>query len=226
MSELAVLIPTLGRAERLLGLLENIHAVTQTPHEVYFIAEKGDPETVKTLLDSSAVLIHGSYGSCAKAMNEGYRISTEPYVFTGNDDLRFHEGWDTAALEALEDGKHVCGTNDGNNRMTCFALVRRSFIESQSGVFDKPDTLWHEYQSQYCDTELADYAQHRGVWTEAPESLTEHLHWEFGKGDRDHPNYVKGRALCEADHRTFVERRKRWLAMQSPEPQASSAPTS
>lgn len=213
MADLAILIPTLGRADKLVPLLANIAATTETPHTVYFVMERTDTASHEALRGIDAVRVIGDFGSCAKAMNAGYRRSSEPYIFTGNDDLWFRPGWDLAALAALEEpGKHVCGTNDAHGRMTCFAMVERAYIEEHSGVFDQPATLYHSYASQYVDTEFADFAKARGVWTEAPDSITEHQHWEFGKADRDHPNYLKAHETCAADHATYLARKPQWEA--------------
>lgn len=211
MAQIAVLVPTLRRADKLEAIAENVHAATKDPRLV-FIAEHTDLETVEALhnLKDAATCIIGDYGSCAAAMNAGYRGSTEPFVFTSNDDILLHEGWDEAALAVMSDTTHIVGTNDGNGRMTCFALARRAYIEAESGVFDKPNTLWHEYTSQYPDTELADYAKFRGVWGEAPDSLTLHQHWEFGLADPDHPNYLKAKATVAADHAIYAQRRHQW----------------
>jgi hypothetical protein len=210
---LAILIPTVHRADKLQGILDNAHEVTTVAHQVYFIAESSDEPTKRALKDLAGdhVAVFGEFGSCARAMNAGFQASTEPFVFTGNDDLWFHPGWETAAINQLEQtGLAACGTNDGNGRMTCFAMVRRSYIESNSGVFDQPETLYHDYQSQYVDTEFADYMKARGQWTEATESLTEHLHWEFGKADGGHQNYQKARETCSADEAIYRARRPLW----------------
>lgn len=210
MAELAVLIPTYGRAEKLAPLIENIGENTAISHRIYFGVEYGDTETRDALAPFDVTTVFGDFGSCARAMNACYLASVEPFVWTGNDDSWLHEGWDLAALDALTGSKHICGTNDGNDRMTCFALIRRSFIEQHSGVFDRPNAIYHEYASQYVDTELADYAKHRGVWTEAPDSLTEHLHHEFGKADASHPNYQKAQATCADDHAEYLRRKPLW----------------
>lgn len=214
MTAIAILIPTVHRPDSLQAVLNSAHAATASEHRVYFIAEAEDRPTRGALkrLRGDHTDIVGDFGSCARAMNIGFEHSTEPAVFTGNDDLRFTEGWDTAALEAL-DRHPIVGTNDGNGRMTCFAMVRRSFIEQHSGVFDEPGTLYHPgYLSQYVDTELASYARHRGVWGEAPAAVTVHLHWEFGLADRDHPNYHKAQETCGEDHRRYEQRRQEWQA--------------
>lgn len=217
MAELAIVVPTRYRANKLAALIENIHATTETSHRIYFVVEEGDTETLDVLEglcghDVYAVILEGK-GSCTISTNAGYRYSLEPFVFLANDDVRFHSGWDTAAFAVMnENGAHLVGTNDGQGRYDCFVLLRRSYIEEHSGVFDRDNAVHHEYHHNYGDTELAEYAKHRGVWADAPDSLTEHVHWLFDKADPDHPNYAKARATEQEDRDTFIARRRQWQA--------------
>jgi glycosyltransferase involved in cell wall biosynthesis len=214
LAELAILIPTRRRAHLLEPLVANVHQATKTSHRIYFIAQESDEETFEVLerLTSPDVIavFTGDLNSCAKSTNAGYRASTEPFVFTGNDDVIFHDNWDLAALSKMNSVTHVVGTNDGHGRMSSFALVRRAFIEEHSGVYDRPNTLFHEYLHNYPDTELAEYAKHRGVWDEAPEAVVEHMHPDFGKADPLHANYVQSRETVAEDYRTYLNRKKAW----------------
>ena len=45
MAEIAVLIPTVHRADRIENLLGNVYASTATDHVVYFVAENSDAAT-------------------------------------------------------------------------------------------------------------------------------------------------------------------------------------
>lgn len=203
---IAIIIPTLNRAHKLPALLQNIKEVTKTPHRVYFVIEKTDEKSSATLDGLDCETVVGSYGSCAKAMNAGYLTAQEPYVFTGNDDLKFKEGWDTALLEAAKKFP-IVGINQGDGKTTCFTLVERKFIEENSGVYDKPNALYHEYGSQYCDTEHADYAKARRVWGEVGEPLIQHEHPTFGMGEHDQ-TYEKNGKSYEQDMQTYQRRRK------------------
>lgn len=209
---IAVLIPTVNRAEALPDLLENIREATETPHRVYLIVENSDAETCDKLwhLKGDHIAVFGNFGSCAKAVNAGYLASTEPFFAVANDDCRFHEGWDTKALAHFSGDTHIVGLNDGSGDCKCFTLARRSFIEEHSGVYDKPNTVYHTYQSQCCDTEFAHYAMLRGVWDEAHDAVLEHIHWRFGKADPEHPNYERARATNGEDLAEYNRRRPLW----------------
>lgn len=207
---IAIIIPTYLRADRLQALVDNIHAATVSVHQVYLILEDADDASVQVAAGLDAISIVGEYGSFAVAANAGYQLTCEPLVMFGNDDIRLHDGWDEAATAKLSDSIHVVGLNDGSSDCNCFHLMRRSFIKEHSGVFDKPNTVYHEYASQCPDTELTHYAMLRGAWAPAQDAVCEHVHWRFGKADRDHPNYVKAAATNGDDLRVYNERREQW----------------
>lgn len=208
MSILAILLPTLNRSEVLPDLIDQIAANTGTPHKVYLGIETPDEATKKVSETLDTIDVIGYHGSCAAAYNSTFQASEEPYCFLANDDLEFPKGWEVEALSLIDDTP-IVGVNEGHGRMTCFAMVRRSYIEEHSGVYDKPATLVHPYRSQYVDTELAEYAKHRGVWGEAHAGVI-HRHWEFGDADASHPNYQKAQEHLAADHATYEHRKREW----------------
>ena len=210
-AQLAVIVPTVNRADKLAPLVADIHANTTTPHRIYLVMEHWDTDSIDAAKPLDTVDVIGSFGSNAAAVNGGYRASREPFLALVNDDCRFTPGWDTAALEHMSLTTHIVGINQGNGVCTSFSMVRRAFIQQHSGVFDKPDTLYHEYVSQFPDTEFAEYAKHRGVWEDAPESVIEHLHWTFGKSEMD-ANYEKAVATYGVDQPVYEERRRQWTA--------------
>jgi hypothetical protein len=209
-SEIAVLIPTLGRADALASLVENIHSATHSSHRIYLVIEDDDAASIGAAQKLDAIRVLGRFGSCARAVNEGYRVSTEPYFAVGNDDCNFQDGWDVKALAHFNDTVQIVGLNDGSGDCKCFSIARRSYIRKHSGVYDKPDTPYHEYTSQCVDTEFAHYAMVRGVWADAHDAVLEHVHWRFGKADASHPNYVKARESNAADLETYARRRPHW----------------
>lgn len=211
MSEIAIICPTLGRAEKLAGLVANIEAATFAPHTIYLVMEASDKESIWAARNLPTIDVLGTFGSCAIAVNAGYRASDEPLFAVINDDCRLHEGWDIAAKAKLSEAVHVVGLNDGSGDCNCFHLARREFIDEHSGVFDAPATVYHPgYRSQCVDTEFTFYAQLRGVWAAAPDAVCSHEHWRFGKADRNHPNYVKAAATNAEDLAEYNRRRDEW----------------
>jgi glycosyltransferase involved in cell wall biosynthesis len=211
-ADVAVLVPTVNRADMLEAVVQSIHDCTMNSHHVYLIMEASDKESRAVARRLKARSVVGFYGSNATAVNAGYWASVEPFVAIVNDDCRFTPGWDVTALSYMSYTTHIVGINQGDGRCTSFSMVRRKYIEEHSGVYDQPNTLYHPYLSQFPDTEFAEYAQHRGVWADAPDSVIEHLHWVFGKGDAYHPNYVKARDTFAADQAVYEERRRQWVA--------------
>lgn len=215
MADLGILIPTLRRSEKLAGIVRDLRENTATPFRVYFIAEEWDEPTfdvLEELADEQIVAVIGDYGSCAKAYNAGFKAATEPHLFLGNDDLDWPEGWEIPALDLVKSGTPIVGVNEGHGRLTCFSMVERDYILRESGVYDQPSTLCHPYASQYVDTELADYAKHRGVWGETLEGGVIHRHHEWGEADPNHPNYVKARQTVQQDYELYRRRREAWEA--------------
>ncbi len=213
----AVLVPILGRPHRITATFENITEATPEPHRVLFVATKGDTATV-ALLEAGDVdhLIVDPPGSYAQKINAGYRATDEPTLYMAADDLHFHDGWLTAALDRLAGGIEVVGTNDLGNPRTlrgehaCHNIFTRSYIETRSGVVDQPDTVLHEgYRHAFVDDEFVGTAQHRGVWAFAPDSIVEHLHPFFGKGDMDR-TYRIGQSHNTAGLRLHRQRRHLW----------------
>lgn len=147
MGEVAILIPTLGRADRLLPLLGNIAAVTP-PHayQVVFILDQADDESRQRCAQMlsnfrgkgmegkvGVLLCDGTY---PEKINAGVAATTEPWVLLTADDVVFHPGWweateqlrdvgqvevrrgDQAPGDGTEHGVGVIGTNDLHNPAT------------------------------------------------------------------------------------------------------------
>jgi hypothetical protein len=192
------------------ALVENIHDATETEHRVYLVMEHDDTDSILAATKLDTVDVLGEFGSCSVAVNAGYRASDEPFVAIANDDCVFHRGWDTAALAKFSETVHVVGMNDGLGDCKCFPMVRRSFIEQHSGVFDRPNTIFHTYKSQGPDTEFTFYAMLRGVWDAAPDAIVEHRNWRNGAADPDHPNYLKARDTILEDLAEYNRRAPLW----------------
>jgi hypothetical protein len=219
MSSVAVLIPTVNRAEKLAPLVARFRAVATVPTGLYLATDHDDVATREAFKlldgDDDVTTIVGDFHSVTKGTNAAWAaVRDEKFALTCNDDVWPEDGWDRAALDALgEKGKHVCGVNDGHDRMFSFCLVRCSYIRQHSGVYDEPNKLFHDgYLSQYPDTELHEYAVARGVWTEAPGAVIRHVHHDFGDADPNHPNYVKARGAAMGDFQTYRRRLPHWQA--------------
>lgn len=180
----AILIPTLGRAHKLAALIDNIREVTHTPHEIYFMTS--DDDSIEVIKGKGAVHIPdvGRTDFVART-NALYHATYEPYVFTGSDDVLFHDKWLDRLLKYTP-YYSVIVPSDGLNPNGTLALISRKYIEEQSGCVDVPNTIFHpEYRHGFSETELFETAKRRGVFKYCSSSLVEHLHPDAGKSEVD-----------------------------------------
>ncbi len=216
-ADLAIIVPMLGRAHRVAPLVESIRAATPAAR-VVFCTSPGDT-AVERAVDATgyerltvAKLRHGDW---ARKINAGYRHTTEPYLFTGADDLCFHVGWYEAALARLGPGIGVVGTNDlGSPRVmrgdhATHVLVTRAYAD-EHGTIDGPGAVVAEcYPHEYVDDELVGTARYRGAWAFAVDAHVEHLHPDWGKAPTD-PLYQQQRHRMRLGRRLFLARSRRW----------------
>jgi len=190
-------------------LIESLKAATPEPHRLIFVATDSDQAEMDAI-DAAGVerftIPGNALGDYQMKINYAYRHSTEPFLFTGADDLDFHPMWLTRALERMADPKiGVVGTNDlGSPRVmagihSTHSLVRRAYID-EFGTIDEPRKVLHEgYAHEFCDDEFVQTARFRSAFVHAADSLVEHLH----------PNWKKARsdALYERQSRRMYQGR-------------------
>lgn len=183
-----------------------------------FIGTVGDSDVIDAVHDAGAaleLLDPNPVGDYARKINHALRISDEPFIFTGADDLRFHPGWLPAALRRMESRRiGVVGTQDlGSPRVIAgmhatHFLIRRGYAE-HCGTIDEPGKIFHEgYPHEYVDDELIGTARKRNAWEFADDSIVEHLHPDWGKADRDELYDAQGERM-RAGRKVY--RRRRWL---------------
>ena len=109
----------------------------------------------------------------------------------------------------------MVGTNDLGNRGTAngrhatHMLVTREYVE-RHGTIDEPGKFYHEgYPHELVDDEAVQTARARGAYAHAPDSIVEHLHPLWGKGEWD-PLYMQIRARIEEGRVLFQPRRQLW----------------
>lgn len=210
---LDILIPVLGRPQRVGPLLDNISATTDVPHRVLFLCSVGDEDEIAAVSETGAnyLLLDAppANGQFAKKINLGFRETSQEWLFLAADDVLFHPGW---ASIALRHAVHVISTNDRANYfvrqglLAVHPLVRRTYIEEQGGSLDGPGSIYHEgYSHNFVDCELSVIARHRGVFAFARDSVVEHLHPAFGKAEND-DTYLIGFRDFEQDRELFCRR--------------------
>jgi hypothetical protein len=216
---LAVLVPVLARPQNVEKVTRSVWQTTPAGTTLLFIASPGDEAELAELerVGVEYVVYEGNY---AAKINEGASMTTEPYIFTGADDLRFHPGWYEAALAKMTDGVEVVGTQDLCNprviqgKHATHFLVSRFYYE-QWGTLDERPAIFHEgYPHEYVDDELIGTAKMRDAYAFANDSVVEHLHPLAGKAPTD-PLYEASAARMKAGRALFRKRRRLW---QTPAP--------
>ena len=240
MSEIAILVPVLRRPHRVAPTMGSVAAATTVPHRLLFIASPGEDAEVDALERAGADFVVVDWepgpGDYARKINHGYRLTEEPYLFTGADDLAFHPRWAEEALARMTGRVGVVGTNDlGNPRVmrglhSTHSLVRRAYADER-GTVDGPGAIYHEgYPHEYVDNELVGTAKHRRAWAFARRSFVEHLHPNWGKAPSDEsyaaePERIHlSRQVYESRRHLWGERRARQAPPAQRAPRRSSAP--
>lgn len=219
---ITVIVPTFGRAGRMAAVAADIHDHTAAAHEVLFVTEDDDRESCAAaagLAQAGAArwVRNERSRNYAGAVNTGARHAAGDMLFTGADDLRFHPGWDMAALAVMRPPVRVAGTNDLGNpdvlagQHATHYLIDRAYTDGPGGVADGPPgmVLFEGYDHNWTDTEFIATARHRGVFAACPEAVVEHMHPVHGKGEPD-PTYAKGSARHREDGEIFHSREHLW----------------
>lgn len=223
MAELAILIPVLDRPHRVPELVTNIGVTTVVDYHVYWLCTSGllnEEAAIQDYADWDVTDISfappRSRGDYARKINEAFRSTTEPFLFLAADDLRFHAGWDTAALAEFDDPTvGVVGTQDmGNSRVlrgehSTHSMVRRDYID-EFGTIDGPgEVLYEGYPHEFVDDEFVETAKWRGAFKFCHNSVVEHLHPLWGKAPSD-KTYRGQQHRMRIGRAIYNKRRHRW----------------
>lgn len=209
---IGIYVPTLGRPASAQRLVDNVREATDSTWEVVFVVEPGaDGDREACEATGCRTLENAEPGKYANAIQTAYEASEHEYFICANDDFDFKPHWDTEALREMVDGVDVVGIHDGapGCSFSTIALVRRSYIEEQSGVVDMPRRVQYPYHHNFVDTEFFWTAYARGVIAIAPTSVVVHRHPDWGYATYDE-THRKGQAMIGEDHRTFVSRQHLW----------------
>lgn len=213
---LGVYIPTLGRANKLQAVADNLKENTKSPYKLYWCVEEHDTDSIdKALATGAKVIINKRKPTYSDALQEIYEQTDEEIFLWGNDDFYFLPNWDEQPLEMMEDkGISVLGLHDGNpkTKYWSISLVRRKYIEEQSGVVDMPNRVLYPYNHNYVDDELAGTAISRGVWAACMTPCILHQHHSFKwLGDFPHDaTYAKNDKKFAEDSEMYNIRVRLW----------------
>lgn len=223
MSELShdpvlILIPVLKRPHRVAPVVASIRDTTPPPYRILFLCTDEDTTQIAAVQQSNCdYLLCGPRlpGDYARKINRGYRESTEPLLFLGADDLIFYPDWLPNAIHHLSNRIQVVGTNDlGNPRVqagrhSTHTLLTRAYADNH-GTIDQKHRILHElYDHTFCDDEFVHTAIARGMFAHAHDSIVEHLHPNWGKGEMDEVYQIAEDSL-RSGRQLFNSRRLLW----------------
>jgi hypothetical protein len=224
-TEIAVVVPVLGRPGHAQPLADSLAAATTVSYRLVFVCSPLDVEQQLACLATGADVLVTDWvsgrGDFAMKINAAYRATSEPYLFQAADDVRFHPHWDVEALAAITagGGYGVCGTNDDANPSvkaglhSTHSLIARWYIDECGASADGPGSVFAEaYWHQWCDVELVELARLRGCFTFAARSVVAHAHPIWKTADDD-ATYRKGALHVRDDQRLFQQRRRAWEAV-------------
>jgi glycosyltransferase involved in cell wall biosynthesis len=208
-TDLAIIVPVLGRPQRVKPLLANIRETTPDAR-VLFLPDRDDWKE-RLALDKAGAWYLNCDGGYAHKIRQGIVHTSEPLVFAAADDLEFQPGWFEAAGKYLTDGVQIVGVNDllprARQHATHF-LMTREYAELPT-IDGGPGPFFDGYAHWYCDDELIGTARKRGAYAYAEDSRVKHLHPAGGRAEDD-DTYRKGRERRRLDRRIYMRRRHLW----------------
>jgi len=212
----AILVPVLNRPQNVEPLIGSIETTTDVSFRIVFLVDEGDAEEAAAVHLAEArheavQSIEGQLGNYAEKINLGVRMTEEPLLFLGADDLRFEPGWFGAAKSKIDEGAQVVGVNDLLDRRRQHAthfLITREYAQ-QPTLDGQPGPLPTVYEHNFVDDELIATASKRDVYTYAEDSHVRHLHPMNGLAEMDE-TYQRGCATMRIDRRRFHKRQTLW----------------
>jgi len=197
---ISIVLPTLGRVERLRIALESLWRSTEIPVECIVVSDEKASLKVAQTLNCRA--IQRTAGPI-EAWNIGAAEAMGEWIALGADDLIYHRNWAEEALKANIGG--YVGFNDmwskGIDWATHFMMTREFMVQHNGGCLAIP-----AYRSWYIDVETGYRAKRAGVYVLAKRAIVEHRHWMLGGAQND-KTYRNGQKWHEIDKEVF-ERRK------------------
>lgn len=200
------------RPQNLAKVVDSIVESTDD-YRIVVIAEKGECADAAKSLGTVEVL-EDTGGTWAQRINHGFRWTTEPYIFTAADDLRFTPGWFPAVMREMDKfpGSSGCiAVNDLLNPNGVHFVIARSYVNSLGGCLDEPGVVCHEgYRHAYVDDEVRATAIFHDRWGGVvKDAIVEHMHPGIGKAPTDEI-YKIGEASMTQGLQVYASRAHLW----------------
>lgn len=187
MSIVSVVIPSLGRPDRLQKCLDRLF-VSAPDVEAIVVADNNDMATIRVARETEpARLVTVSQGTGpVEAWNIGASHATGDYLVLGADDLVFHDGWYEVALGAMakKNGYGLVAFNDLSplsGRLATHYMVSRAYAVNEWGGF----LAAPYYKQQFIDNEATERAKRDNCFIYAQSAIVEHMHPLWEKADHD-----------------------------------------
>lgn len=228
-AEVLIVVPVLARPQNARPLVESVAETASVEWRLIFVVSEDDSAELEACWverqrnERVSVFVVENVpgpGDYAAKIQKGYDLGPRsPHVLLAADDLEFHPGWDTAALEVFaEYDAGVVGTNDlahpevKAGRHSTHPFVARKYIDSRGGVVGQPGQVYFDgYSHNYVDVELVQTAQTRGCYAHCHASRIQHRHPLWDRSVAKDETYAKGRAGFQADRALFESRKRLWL---------------
>jgi hypothetical protein len=211
MSEVAILVPVLGRPHRVEPFLRDLEDATE-PGSYRLVFACSDQPTVDELDRLGCEYLRDDGASWGVRINRLFDATSEPYVFAAADDIAPFPGWLPALMKEMKKVDGVVVPADLLNPAGTLALISRRYILEESGCIDTPGVvICPEYTHNYSDRELFETAKARGRHRYVAAAIVEHLHPQSGKSAMD-GTYLLGYQSEARDHALFDSRRHLWEA--------------
>lgn len=206
----AILIPSLWRPMGVERVINNIRETTPEEHAIYFVLDENDPPS-QAVCDRLGVQYWlDEAGYFVPRLQFLFEHTSEPWFFTGSDDIVFTNGWLRGCFNHVENNVKVVCPDDGHNPKGTNFLVERQYVMEQGGNFDPPGYVYNPgYLHNFSDDELVSTAIYRGVYARAWDVLVESTHPTWGNAVMDE-TYMRMYTANENDKNLYFERWKLW----------------
>lgn len=216
MKTLGIFLPTYKRPHKLQEVADNIKATTKNSYTLYFGIEPSDEASIVAARKiRGAKVVINKYDSdhgYVNTIQSIYEQSGEPFFIHANDDFEFLLDWDKVPITMFETPSvMVVGLrqHEDDHHGSAICMIRRKYIEEQSGVVDMPNQVFYPYYHHWCDTEFTEVAKSRGVWALHGNQVIKHHHPGFTNGELDE-TYKKTSLHDVEDEKTYQDRRHLW----------------
>lgn len=175
--EIAVILPTYKRAEKLKKVLEN-YQKTSKRSNLYFVIHPEDKET-KKFLDKNKQFYFVTKLEYTQSVNYAIKRTKEPFILCAADDVVFKRNWENKLLSMAYENpdKHIFGGIDMWDISKTLLHISHPFIR-RSYIKTLPSGLlyWKEYIHYMNDIELIQRGLRDNVVMIIPEVIIEHPH--------------------------------------------------